>query len=192
MKKGYTILEALIVLLIVGMFLMVAIPPFTKYFIKRWELEKSLRDLVSVLRDGRQQAITRNVYVGIFFSLDRDFNLNYRLYKDGNGNGIRKRDIEKKIDKPLGNTKKIEFNQFVKPGILSPKLKDPSTGKKISNPEDPIKFGQSDICSFSPYGVSSSGSIFFTDKKTLQGVVRVYPSSGKIRILYYKNSKWLE
>ncbi len=192
MKKGYTIIEALIVLFIVSLFLMIAIPAFTKYFIKRWEMEKSLRDLVSVLRDGRQQAITRNVYVGILFSLDRDLNLNYRFYKDGNGNGIRKKDIEKKIDKPLGSTKKIEFNQFVKPGILSPNIKDPSTGKKISNPKDPIKFGQSNICSFSPYGVSSSGSIYFTDKKTLQGVVRVYPSSGKIRILYYKNSKWLE
>lgn len=192
MKKGYSLIEMLVVLFIVGLFLSISIPAFTNYFLKRSALEKHLRDLLSILRSTRQEAITRNVYVGISFDLNDDLSLRYRIYKDGNGNGIRKKDIEKKIDLPLTGYRRIEFSEHIKPGILRKNLREPETNKKINNPDDPIKFGNSNICSFSPLGASSPGSIYFTDKVKLQGVVRVYPSSGKIRILYLKNGNWVE
>jgi len=192
MRKGYSLIEMLVVLFIVGLFLSISLPAFTNYFLKRSALEKSLRDLVSILRGARQEAITRNVYIGIKFDLNDDLSLRYRLYKDGNGNGIRKKDIENNIDKPLTGYRRIEFTEHIKPGILSKNLREPETNEKINNPEDPIKFGGSNICSFSPYGASTPGSIYFTDKKKLQGVVRVYPTSGKIRILYYRQGNWVE
>lgn len=192
MKKGYSMIEMLVVLFIVGLFLSISLPAFTNYFLKRFSLEKSLRDTVSILRSARQEAITRNVYVGIKFDLNEDLSLRYRIYKDGNGNGIRKKDIEKNIDKPLTGYRRIEFSEHIKPGILTKNLREPETNKKIKNPEDPIKFEESNICSFSPYGSSSAGSIYFTDKKKIQGVVRVYPTSGKVRILYYRQGNWVE
>lgn len=192
MKKGYSLIEILVVLFIVGLILSISIPPFANYFLKRAALEKHLRDLVSILRSTRQEAITRNVYVGIIFDLNKDKSLSYRIYKDGNGNGIRKKDIQKNIDLPLTGFRRIEFSEHIKPGILSKDIREPETRKKINKPEDPIKFGSSNICSFSPLGASTAGSIYFTDKVKLQGVVRVYPTSGKIRILYLKNGNWVE
>lgn len=192
MKKGYTMLELLVVLFIIGLILSISIPPFANYFIKRVSLETHLRDLVSILRSGRQEAITRNTYIGIAFDLDNDSNLIYRIYKDANGNGIRKKEIEKNIDTPLTGLRRIEFSEHIKLGILSKNIREPETNKKIKNSEDPIKFGNSNICSFSPLGSSTPGSIYFTDKVKLQGVVRVYPTSGKVRILILKNGNWIE
>ncbi|MEJ5166198.1 MAG: GspH/FimT family pseudopilin [Thermoanaerobaculia bacterium] len=192
MKKGYSLIEAMVVLFIVGLFLSVSIPALSNYYIKRTSLEKSLRDIVSVLRSTRQEAITRNCYVGVLFKLNNDLSLGYRIYKDGNGNGIRKKEIEKKTDIPLTGWRRIKFSEHIKPGILSKNIREPETNKKIESPEDPIKFGSSNICSFSPLGASSPGSVYFTDRVKLQGVVRVYPTSGKIRILYYKNGRWVE
>lgn len=192
MKKGYSLIEAMVVLLLAGLFLSISIPAFTNYFLKRSSLEKNLRDMVSILRKTRQEAITRNIYVGILFELEKDKSLKYRIYKDGNGNGIRKKDIEKKKDLPLTGWRRIEFSEHIKPGIISKNIREPETKNKITNPEDPIKFGSSNICSFSPLGGSTPGSIYFTDRVKLQGVVRVYPASGKVRILYYKNGRWVE
>lgn len=192
MNKGYTMIEMLVVLFIIGLILSISIPPFTNYFIKRLSLETHLRELVSVLRATRQEAITRNVYVGITFDLNSDSSLRHRIYRDTNGNGIRKKDIENKIDIPITGYRRILFSEHIKLGIISKNLREPETNKKIKNPDDPIKFGSSNICSFSPLGSSTPGSIYFTDGIKLQGVVRVYPTSGKVRILILKNGNWTE
>ena len=192
MKKGYTMLEMLVVLFIIGLILSISIPPFANYFIKRLSLETHLRELVSVLRATRQEAITRNVYVGITFDKNSDSSLRYRIYKDGNGNGIRKKDIQMKIDVPITGYRRILFSEHIKLGIISKNIREPGTNKKIQNADDPIKFGNSNICSFSPLGASTPGSIYFTDGIKLQGVLRVYPTSGKVRILILKNGNWIE
>jgi hypothetical protein len=56
-----------------------------------------------------------------------------------------------------------------------------------------VQFGRSTICSFSPLGESSSGTIYLTARGRDLWAVRVYGATAKIRILRYVRStgKWV-
>jgi len=136
------------------------------------------------MRSARQEAITLNTQIGLVLKEDPDGRLRWRTYRDGNGNGVLTRDIQRGVDRPLGPSRRLRIPEGgVRLGILDPGIPDVSTGRRIANPDDPVKFGSSSICSFSPLGASSPGSIYFTDGIALQGVVRVYPGSAKVRVL---------
>jgi hypothetical protein len=55
--------------------------------------------------------------------------------------------------------------------------------------DDPIRFNASDICSFSPIGECTPGSIYLWDGRDRMAVVRVYGRSGKLRTLYYRRGE---
>ncbi len=46
-----------------------------------------------------------------------------------------------------------------------------------------------DICSFSPLGESTPGSIYLWDGRDRMAVVRVYGRTGKVRTLYYRRGE---
>jgi prepilin-type N-terminal cleavage/methylation domain-containing protein len=184
MKKGYSLVELMAVLAVIGLTVGLSLPALTKYFTRRAALDGLVREVCAVMRSARQEAITRNRQVGLVFDEGSDGRLQWRTYGDGNGNGVLKADIRRGVDRPLGPGRSLRIPEGrVRLGILNPGVPDVSTGRRIQNPEDPVKFGLSNICSFSPLGASSPGSIYFTDGIELQGVVRVYPGSAKVRIL---------
>jgi len=183
MRKGYSLVELLIVLSLIGLVLALGLPALTGYCVKRSALRAMVRELGAILREGRQMAIARNAYVGMRFEMRSDRRLRYRAYLDGNGNGVQTRDIQSGVDRPLG-----PYHEFTIPegnvrlGILDPKMLDAWLGSPL-NDLDPIRFGNSNICSFSPLGASSPGTIYFTDGARLQGAVRVSPMQARIRVL---------
>ena len=135
---------------------------------------------------ARAQAIARGRYVGIKFRRNGN-RYEWALYVDGNANGIRTADIERGIDWPLP----IAFpwnRDDVMPGILKgsrvPDPGDPS--KTLGNLDDPIRFNSSDICSFSPMGESTPGSVYLWDGHDRMAVVRVFGRTAKLRTLYYR------
>ena len=58
-------------------------------------------------------------------------------------------------------------------------------GDSIPANASPVQFGASTICSFSPIGESTSGTIYLTDAGGLAYAVRVFGGSGKVRLLRY-------
>ncbi len=190
MKKGYTLIELMVVMTLMVLMAGVSIPTLTRYFTRRAALNGLVRDLCATMRLVRQEAITRNAYVGLAFREDPDGRLRWRAYQDGNGNGVLSKDIARGVDRPLGPSRCLRIPEGrVRLGILDPGVPDISTGRRINNPDDPVKFGNSSICSFSPLGASSPGTIYFTDGIELQGAVRVYPNSAMVRIMRWDSGK---
>ena len=143
---------------------------------------------------ARTQAITRGKNVGIKFRRNGDRH-EWTLYVDGNGNGVRTAEIARGIDRPLGIAIPWDRNDAL-PGILkgSPVPDPGSPGRKLDRLDDPIRFNTSDICSFSPLGESTPGSIYLWDGHDRMAVVRVFGRAGKVRTLFYRrgDKEWRE
>jgi hypothetical protein len=110
----------------------------------------------------------------------------WALYRDGNGNGIRSAEIVSGVDRHLGVSFPWSRND-VAPGILrGTRVPDPGApGRYLDRLDDPIRFNNSDICSFSPIGESTPGSVYLWDGHDRMAVVRVFGRTAKIRSLYH-------
>lgn len=142
-------------------------------------------ELAATFFRARAYALARGVTIGIKFRRDGG-RYEWALYRDGNGNGIRTAEIESGVDRSLGLS--IAWPRTdVRPGILTDgSVPDPSTpGRLLDRPDDPIRFNNSDICSFSPTGESTPGSIYLWDGRDRMAVLRVFGRSAKVRTLFY-------
>lgn len=146
-------------------------------------------EVTAALWRARAHSLTRNVNVGVKFRKNGD-RYEWALYGDGNGNGVRTAEIVRGVDRPLGIA--IPWTRRdVRPGIFTDiRVPDPgSPGSYLDHPEDPIRFNSSDICSFSPAGESTPGSIYLSDGHNRMAVVRVLGRTAKIRVLYYRRGE---
>jgi hypothetical protein len=135
------------------------------------------------LRSGRNTAVHFEPFAGGF---------RMTLYRDGNGNGVRNTEIVKGIDPSV---RSIFWERGdVRIGILqNVRIPDPSDpSHALTQTSDPIRFNGSDLCSFSPLGECTPGSLYLTDGKRRMAVVRVFNRTGKIRVLYFTagNRRW--
>lgn len=133
---------------------------------------------------ARALAISSGKNVGLKFRRSGD-RWEWTVYADGNGNGIRTIDITRGIDRPVAS---YEWSRNdVLPGILGPAVPDPGQADALlARPDDPIRFNASDICSFSPVGESTPGSVYLWDGRDRMAVVRVFGRSAKLKTLYYR------
>jgi prepilin-type N-terminal cleavage/methylation domain-containing protein len=181
-QAGHSLLELLAVLAILAILAMLAIPALPKVLDKT-SLEAATDDVLLVFAQARDWAITRRVDVGVkWFSKHGDVVLT--TYEDGNGNGVLTADINAGKDRLVAGPhwmrgKYPHVDVTFVPGFSAP---DPS-GAPIGNLDDPIRFGRSDICTFAPNGHASPGSVYLSDGKARQSVVRVTPANGRIQVL---------
>jgi hypothetical protein len=55
--------------------------------------------------------------------------------------------------------------------------------------DDPIRFGRSDLVSFSPRGTSSSGTLYVSDGRLAAAAIVLYGGTGRIRIWVYDRER---
>jgi prepilin-type N-terminal cleavage/methylation domain-containing protein len=71
-SRGYSLIELLVVIAIIGALSLVTVPMFMN-FQRRNAVRSSLRAFTSDLRSYRQHAITKNAYVRVQFTGERDY-----------------------------------------------------------------------------------------------------------------------
>jgi type II secretory pathway pseudopilin PulG len=132
------------------------------------------------LRGAKEEAVRRNAAVGFVFSLDGSRWV-YRRCIDGNGNGVRHVDVASGKDHCLEITDLATtfpgVQVAVDPGIPGPDG-DPSS-------VDPVRFGTSDIASFSPDGGCTAGTLFLRSANGTQYAIRIAGVTGRLRVLRY-------
>jgi prepilin-type N-terminal cleavage/methylation domain-containing protein len=190
---GYTLTELLVVLTIITLILSVSLP-YVAGMSSRGKVRAAAREITALFRAARYEAVSKKKYIGFEF-LKKEDGYHFRKIQDGNANGIRKSDIQKGIDAPLHGDLQIK-NRYgnIDFSILSRKSvrKIPPGKGVIENPDDPVKFGRSDIISFSPSGHASSGSIYISDGMNhMMGIV-VFGPTVRIRVwdYDYEQNKW--
>ncbi len=128
-------------------------------------------------------AVTRSVDVGIQF-VRTSAGYGFAVYTDGNGNGVRTRDIQKGMDPVLAPFVRLnelfqDVDFAVLPGLPAVDPGSPPPGS------DPIKLGSSDILTFTPQGTSTSGSLYLRGKSSSQYAVRTLGQTGRTRVLKF-------
>lgn len=136
------------------------------------------RYLVTRFRLARLEAVKQSTAVGFRFR-PRDGSYDVGLYVDGNGDGLRTRDIGPGVDSLLGTTERLP-DRF--PGVDFGFLSGvPAIDEAMGN-ADPIRLGTSDILSFSPVGSASSGTVYIRGRGQQQYAIRVLGVTGRVRL----------
>ena len=145
-------------------------------------LRAASQEVASVFFQARSRAVHRNAYSGVkWTSYGGDLTL--EIHDDGDGDGVRNDDIDSGVD-PLVFGPVSVRNRWPKvkvgfiPGFTA---RDPK-GNPVGDLSDPIRFGRSDIASFSPVGDCSPGSVWLGDDRSRQALVRLTPGTATIGI----------
>ena len=191
--RGSSLLELAAVLAVLGLLAGIGIAPVTDLLAEEG-LISATHEVSAILTAACARAVFQGADVGVKWISQRG-DLTLSVYQDGNGNGVTTADIKKGVDRLVagpywlrGKYPGISFS-FV-PGFNDV---DPG-GAAIGNLADPIRFGASDICSFSPLGKASPGSVYLSNKKRRQAAVRVTPMNAKIQIFTWhgRTQKWIK
>lgn len=189
-SRGYTLAELLITLAIIGMFAAVAQPAWLSLH-RLAGLRAAANEFTSIFRAARMRAITRGRSSGLKF-IQQNGVWMYTLYDDGNGDGIRNADIKSGVDPQIAPPKRVlDSVRFVSVGLTSATNVDPD-GDLLKATASPVQFGTSTICSFSPLGAATPGTIYLTDSSTGAWCVRVLGASGRVRMLRWSGKKWVQ
>ena len=184
---GFSLVEWIVILAIVGLLTSLTLPNLFR-LTRSLRVDLAARELQGVLRLARSQAIRQNTKVGIKFRGDDQGRYSFTLYRDGDGDGVRSRDIDQGVDPPLSPPRQlVHLGQRIRLGFpAGPAPRDPGNpSRRLTRLEDPIRFNRSDIASFNHLGASTPGSLYVTDGLHFLSVVRVFGRTGKVKIMRY-------
>lgn len=145
------------------------------------------RFLASVFQAARVSAVQRGQAVGIRFD-DGPAGPGWTVYADGNGNGIRAADITSGLDLSLSARTSMPGTV---PGVeLGATAGVPQVDSPVAVGNDPVRFGASDILSFSPDGTSTSGTVYLVGRGGHDWAIRVLGATARIRLLRFDSARW--
>ncbi len=187
--RGFTLVEALVVAAIVLVMAAVAAPAFRAMFADAHVLGAG-RQFKSQFRLARSTAVRSGVYTAIRFERREDGTVWYAVYQDGDGDGVRSADITDGRDALVGGPFPLSggapgVSVGINPGV--PAL--PPESGLLSG--DPVRFGPSDILSFSPFGTATPGTFYLAGDAS-QAAVRVTGGSARVRLMVWRGGRWRE
>jgi hypothetical protein len=188
-ESGRTLLEMLLVLGILMTGVVVVVPALRAYGV-----ESHIVGAGKIFKEefwkARSVAMRLGVQTAIRFEhLDDD--PSFSVYADGNDNGVRAADIKAGIDRRVAGPIALSGGA---PGVrigINPSVPalPPDTG--TLDAADPIRFGTSDMLSFSPLGTATPGT-FYLAGEGVQAAVRVTGGSARVRMLLNRGKRWVE
>jgi len=183
--QGFTLLELLVVLAVLSIVMTLGVPAILDAT-ARMRVDMAATEAATALRLARMTAVRSRTYVAVRFDPSEGA-VTWAMYGDGDGDGVRWRDIERGIDPELQAPQPIRrvgasVHLGFPPGEAP---RDPSGHGRLDRLDDPIRFNRSNMVSFSAIGASTPGSLYFTDGKRYLAVVRVFGRSGKIKVMAY-------
>jgi len=140
-------------------------------------------------RWARTEAIARNTTSSLVFDVV-SARWRFRRCVDGNGNGMRRADITSGRDVCAASAEVGELFSGVRVDVLTG-LPDPDGGSPTNGA---VRFGSSDIASFSPVGTATAGTVYVRSDRGAQYAIRVAGTTGRIRVLRYEpfSRSWSE
>jgi Tfp pilus assembly protein FimT len=178
---GFSLIELLLVVGIAATTTIVAMPGFIAAM-DEYRTLGAARYLSSQFHRARAEAVARSANAAIRFEPSGN-SYTFSTYVDGNRNGVSVRDIDAGIDRQLGSATSLK-EQFggVDFGTSSDLLSVDGTPLDRA---DPIRFGMSNMATFTARGTATPGSVYIRGKQGTQYVLRVFGDTGKTHLLKF-------
>jgi Tfp pilus assembly protein FimT len=164
---GASLVELLVVMVLVAGLAGLSLPA-TARSIDAGRARDAAGFVAARLRLARQHAVFRTASVGLVFDVVSGRWV-MRVCSDGNGNGLRRSEIAGGIDPCTEGPHDV--------GHLFPGVEPGSA--------DPVRFGTSNMASFSPEGSGTAGTLYLRSAHGQQFAVRVGNITGRTRVLRY-------
>lgn len=186
---GFTLLELTMTLVVVAVLFTMALPHVRAYSDTAYA-EGAGRLFEGEFRKAYSMAVRGQVQTAIVFE-PQSQPPTYAIYVDGNHNGVRRMDIHSGVDVRVGGPFPLtaglpDVRVGINPGV--PAI-PPAHGPLDTS--DPIRFGNSNILSFSPLGTATPGT-FYLAGRHLQVAVRVVAGTARVRLFMCRGQRWRE
>ena len=193
-NRGYTVIELLVVIALIGMLAAIAWPRIN-IFMGVTRVRMAAGEVAGALAEARLSAIKHSSRVALRFDTASDGDVTMTIYRDGDGDGVLKRDIDRGVDKTLKEQRRLaNFDDRIHFGFLYGEAPTEigRPGRRIKRLSDPIRFNRSDMASFSSLGTATPGTIYLTDGFNSLVAVRVNHQSGLISVWTYnkETERW--
>ncbi|PYT38270.1 MAG: hypothetical protein DMF52_00015 [Acidobacteria bacterium] len=190
-EGGFSLMEAALVLFLVAL-LVAATTPALVAALSRGRVAAAARELAQEMARLRSEAIVsrRNAAMRLTWSQGRYV---YAFFADGDGDGVRAEDIASGRDVLLGSPRDLTSRyEGVDFGLLDvPIPQVPPNPGTLPPSSDPVRFGRSDIITFTPHGTSSSGTLYVSDGTSAVAAVVLFGGTGRIRIWRFDRQRWI-
>jgi hypothetical protein len=188
-ERGRSLLEVLIVLAVMLVSASLLVPNLRAYS-QESQIAGAAQVFQGRFREAYSTAIAHNVETAIRFET-APAGPSYSVYVDGNGNGVLSADIATGRDRRIAGPIALDgglagVRVGINPGI--PAI-PPDSG--TLDPADPIRFGRSNMLSFSPLGTATPGTFYLAGDRA-QAAVRITPGTARVRILFCRGRRWIE
>ncbi len=175
-----SVLEIVLVVAVVAIIVTAALPDLGE--IRRAAaLGAATSQLKGLLFRCRAYAVMNARATAVVFERGNDGSWRCFIAADGDGDGIRRRDIRRLVDPVIGEVLHFEAGGAGL-GILKKEfVPDPSgRGRLRGNLDDPVRAGRGDIITFTPRSTATPASIYLTDHRARMRVLRIYGGTGRV------------
>jgi len=181
--RGFTLTELMAVLALSGIILLITLPTLASMK-SEGRVAAGARELAMTMHALRWKSVALSRNHGLLFDRS-EHGWIWFVVRDGNGNGMRMAELRAGVDQTLSGPHRIEDRDkgigfgFPTSGSL-PRI--PPRRGAIGALDDPVKFGRSDLVSFSPLGSSSSGTVYITDGRHKLYAVVLFGPTARVRV----------
>lgn len=180
-------MELMVALAVGALLLSLAAPPLLRIS-GEIRVRLAAGEVVSAMRIARSAAVLRCANVALKFAARADGRSTWALYRDGDGDGVLSKDIDKGVDPQIAPPRRLEqIGDRVRFGFPPGRpARDPGNPSAwLRRGDDPIRFNNSDLASFGPLGTATPGSVYLTDGSGALAAVRVTGRTGKVKVIVY-------
>ena len=182
-EHGASLVELTVALALVALGAAVVLPAASRMR-DAGRVEAGARYMATLLAARRGTAVAESRSVGLHFEPDGE-GWAWREASDGNGNGVRTAELRSGTDSYRTAAIRLEDRVGgVRVGLLPDRpVPEVPPGTGLLDPGgDPVRFGRSDIISFSPDGRASSGTLYVTDGRAGLCAVVLFGPTARTRV----------
>lgn len=180
-------MELTVVLAIFILFLALTAPPILRIS-GELRLRLAAGEVAAAMHLARATAVRRCANVALKFRPRADGRSTWALYRDGDGDGVLSKDIDKGVDPLIAPPRQLEqLGSRVRFGFPPGRpARDPGNpSSRLRRGDDPIRFNNSDLASFGPLGTATPGTVYLTESSGALAAVRVTGRTGKVKVIVY-------